>query len=389
MSNTVKYFHSDLTGAPVLNGTAGAMIALLDACLVNGWGTGTVDSVVISGGIATVTRGAGHPFEPDMVAEISGATVSGGSINGQKKVLTVAGNTYTFDATGIANQTATGTITHKIAPLGFTKAFNSTNLAAYRSSDATGTQFYLRVDDSGTTNARVVGYETMTAISTGDRAFPTEAQLSGGMFWPKSNAADSSVRQWSLYGNGKTFYLCVRWSSGAGSVGVVGSFGDLIKTGSTDAYAAYIHGPSSSITGSTPGGSTVEMDYTSNGSADVRAARSYTGVGSPVTMSRNYPVFVNSTSGYRSGETAPANHIPFPNASDGGVYVAPWFAAEGATGVLRGRYPGFYAFPQKIGATTFTQREKISAITGLTGRKVMVQNSSTGAYCFDVTGPWE
>lgn len=389
MSNTVKYFHSDMIGAPALSGTAGAMIALLDACLVNGWGTATVDSVVISGGIATVTRGAGHPFEPDMVVEISGASVSGGSINGQKKVLTVAGNTYTFDATGIANQTATGTISHKIAPLGFTKAFNSTNLAAYRSSDATGTQFYLRVDDTGTNNARVVGYETMTAISTGDRAFPTEAQLSGGMFWPKSSAADSSTRQWSLYGNGKTFYLCVRWTTAAGAMGVVGSFGDLIKAGSTDAYAAYIHGPSSSIVVNAPGSSSLEMDHMSNGSVDTRAPRAFTGVGAPVTMSRNYPVFVNSTSGYRSGEAAPANHIPFPNPADGGVYVAPWFAVEGTTGVLRGRYPGYYAFPQKIDQSVFAQREKLSALAGLTGRKVMVQNSNTGCYCFDITGPWE
>ncbi len=29
--STVKYFHSAMTGAPTLNGTAGALIGLLDA----------------------------------------------------------------------------------------------------------------------------------------------------------------------------------------------------------------------------------------------------------------------------------------------------------------------------------------------------------------------
>ena len=38
MTTSVKYFHSELPGAPVLSGTAGSRIAVLDACLVNGWG---------------------------------------------------------------------------------------------------------------------------------------------------------------------------------------------------------------------------------------------------------------------------------------------------------------------------------------------------------------
>ena len=389
MSNTVKYFHSDMAGAPVLSGTAGAMIGVLDACLVNGWGSGTVDSVVIASGVATVTRGAGHPFEPDMVTEIAGATVTGGSINGQFKVTSVAGNTYTFPVPGVPNQTATGTITHKIASLGFTKPYSGTNLAAYRSSDVTGTQFYLRVDDTGTTNARVVGYESMTAISTGDRAYPTEAQLSGGMFWAKSSDADSNARQWFLVGNGKTFYLCVRYSSGAGAVGVTGAFGDMIRAGSSDAYAAFIHGPSANISTGSAGGSTSEMDYTSGGSVDFRAPRAYSGIGSPITLSRAYPTFVNTTSGYRSGDTSPSDHIPFPNPSDGGLYVAPWHICEGVGGVYRGRAPGFYGIPQKVGASVFARLEKVSAVSGLPGRKVVVLNSGGGCYAFDITGPWE
>jgi hypothetical protein len=48
--------------------------------------------------MVTVTRGAGHPFEPDVVTELSGATVSGGSINGQHKVTSATATSYTFPA---------------------------------------------------------------------------------------------------------------------------------------------------------------------------------------------------------------------------------------------------------------------------------------------------
>lgn len=50
MSTAVKFFHSEMPSAPVLSGTAGSLLAILDACLVNGWGLMTATSVVVSGG---------------------------------------------------------------------------------------------------------------------------------------------------------------------------------------------------------------------------------------------------------------------------------------------------------------------------------------------------
>jgi len=45
---TVKVFHSGMTGAPSLSGTAGALIAVLDALLINGFGANNLDSLVIA-----------------------------------------------------------------------------------------------------------------------------------------------------------------------------------------------------------------------------------------------------------------------------------------------------------------------------------------------------
>jgi hypothetical protein len=50
-----------------------------------------------------------------------------------------AGNTtLTFDAPGISDQTATGTISLKLAGAGWSKAFTGTNLAAYKSNNVAG-----------------------------------------------------------------------------------------------------------------------------------------------------------------------------------------------------------------------------------------------------------
>ena len=42
VDTSVKHFHSGRVGAPVLTGAEGSMIALLDACVVNGFGLKSV-----------------------------------------------------------------------------------------------------------------------------------------------------------------------------------------------------------------------------------------------------------------------------------------------------------------------------------------------------------
>ena len=51
VSTSVKWAVSSMMGAPTLNGTAGSMIALLDAFLINGFGMKAVDSAQVTGGV--------------------------------------------------------------------------------------------------------------------------------------------------------------------------------------------------------------------------------------------------------------------------------------------------------------------------------------------------
>ena len=55
VDTSVKFFNENLPDAPVLNGVAGSLIGLLTACMVTGFGLRTAVSLVVSGGVATLT----------------------------------------------------------------------------------------------------------------------------------------------------------------------------------------------------------------------------------------------------------------------------------------------------------------------------------------------
>lgn len=387
---SVKFIHSGMVGAPVLTGQAGTLIALLDACLVNGFGSGVVDSIVINNGIATVTRGAGHPFSIDSVALIAGATVTGGSIDGEQKVLSATATTYTFAVTGLPNQTAFGTITHKVAPCAWEKPFAATNLAAYRSLDPSSTACLLRVDDTSTTTARVVGYETMIDINTGTGRFPLVSQIAGsGGWWPKSGSADAVARPWILFGDGKMFYLCVQYTNSSTANSLTAVFGDPIATRSPDPYGCVLQCAEASPLGSNAGDRTAsEYDYgdqSSNSPGTLYMPRGYAGLGSSVSVRKGFPVIAGASAS-RSG--ALSGGLPYPNYADGGVYVTNHYLVEGPTRVLRARSPGVYMSIQSIGSGVFANLDVVENIVGMAGKRLRAINSASGVFFADVTGPW-
>jgi hypothetical protein len=386
---SVHFFHSGLPGAPVLNNTPGSLIAVLDACLVNGFGAGVVDGVTISGGVATVTRGAGHSAEVGSVVLISGATVSGGSINGEQRVLTAANGVYTFDATGIPNQTATGTITQRLAPAGWAKAFSGTNLAAYRAPDVTGTRFYFRVDDTGTQDARVRGYEAMTDVNTGTGLFPSAAATAGsGLFWAKSLTGATSP--WIVVADGKTFYFCGNHMQDQGTRGYSSQgFGDCVRVGSADSFAAFLTGGSSSRVGSLPGFTDGELDYTPINQASFVFARSFHGIGGFVLGGTAFASPRASTGGAMRSGLNNVNFLPFPNPSDGGIYVSSISCYEASSSCLRGSLPGFFAFPQNIGDSVLPSLGYLTGVAGFPGKTFRTIPSQNGVYALDMSGPWQ
>ena len=388
---TVKHFHSAMSGAPVLNGTAGSLIAVLDACLQDGFGLKAASGITVASGVATVSFANGHSFEPDTIALIAGATP--GALNGEKVVLTTSTNTVTFAAPGVPDGAATGSITAKVAPAGWEKAFSGTNVAAYRSLDPESTRMFLRVDDTGTTNARVVGYESMSDVNTGVGPFPTAAQIAGGGWWPKANAANATARAWTLVSDSRGFILHMHTAANnLGASGGVWSFGDFESLKSGDAYgcalqcAAY---DSAATNGVAP--AAVEWcNYLTE--AGAYAPRSFTALGGSAALNHGVDSLCGTSTVAGAGPGG-AYTPAYPNGPDNGLILARKVFVEPGL-CLRGRLPGVMV-PLQNCHGAFSWRQKIDGQGDLSGRKLLVVKCgvpageySQGMLLLDVTGPW-
>lgn len=389
---TVKHFHSAMVGAPVITGAAGVLIAVLDACLVTGFGLKTLDSLVVAGEVATMNCGTGHSFEPDTIALVAGATPAG--LNGEKRIISTTLNTATFAAPGVTDQTATGTITARLAPAGWTKSFSGTNLAAYRAVDPSGTRMFLRVDDTSTTNARVVGYESMTDVSTGVGPFPSATQISGGGWWPKASAAAGAARAWTLVADGKGFIVHVHTAAtNQGAGGVVWEFGDFASLKSGDAYACRLQCHSADIAGTATGSITSSSSYCTSNGANTGAylARSFTALGGAVAGGHGVSGLFST--GSVSGGTASTSTPIYPNGPNNGLILVGKTVNE--IGIcLRGHSRGLFVSPQSCHAA-FSWRDKIDGQGLMVGRKLLAikcnnpaGTASEGVVFIDITGPW-
>lgn len=392
MPTSVKHYHSEMTGAPVLNGTAGSLISVLDACLVNGFNARSIDSLVVANGIATATVSAEHGYTADHVVLISGATPA--ALNGEQRITSVTQTTFSFAVSGVPDGAASGAISSKIAPLGFEKPFSGTNLAVYRSGDLLSTRMLLRVDDTGAQNARVVGYEAMTDINTGTGLFPLNTQIGGG-YWPKAGSTSSTARGWTIIGDGRAFYLHVHTRDdppNRGVNGVVLGFGDFLSLRSGDTYGAFLaclndeYSRSESYSGGLQAGTT---DLNRNW---VSVPRSYTMIGGAIVCYNRPESYARDhDSGGQSGDSI---ILTYPNAANNGMILSKKVLIEVATQTLRGYFPGIYHAPQNL-HQAFNWRDKIDGQGPLLGRKLMAVKTGTpagggsrGCVFFDITGPW-
>lgn len=390
MTTKTKYFSSLMAGAPQSAGVAGAMIAILDAVLVNGFGLTTLTSVVVSGGLATATFPSSHSFSVDSVALISGATPSG--LNGQKRVISIASNSIVFDATGISNQTATGTITCKVAPAGWAKLYTGTNLAAYKSLSVESTGCVLYVDDTGTTTARVRGYEAMTDIATGVGPFPTVSAFANpGMWWSKSDTASSAGRAWRIVADERGFFWLPQSRTTEAHQG--NYFGDIIPTKPSDPYACVLNANISDKADSY-GNYADDLIYSYNNPGNnTRTAwmpRAANTLGGAVQVEKYAPLPGSSPTGAAGSS---AMNYAYPSPIDNGLTLcqALYHNAQG----IRGQLPGLLLSPQNV-YTAFITDEIILGTGAQAGKKVIAiragsngnNPSASGMFFFDIVTDW-
>lgn len=374
----VKWFHSDMPNAPVCRGQAGALLELLDACLIHGFSTRTPDSITVADGVATVALSAGNPYEKHAVIKIAGGSIA--ELNAEWRVASAGPSSLTFLCPGLADGVASGASIVR-APAGWTKPFSDGNVAVYQSADPASTQLYLRVDDADARYTRVRGYEHMTSASAGTGPFPTAAQWAVGVTWLKSTTADATPRAWSVFADGSIFYVYLA-TAGETRPSVV-AFGDLVSARNADSYHCIIAGDAQTASPSSPGVSAGFI--TSNATLGCYIAR----LADQTTQSS---LFARDSIRVRAGFSGYGSVIGRGAGSFDLTALRAVFANDGndVSDRIRGIVPGLYEplGPYFEGITPVIF-DGAGAYAGraYAGLKVATLNG-TGAVAFDLTGPW-
>ncbi|MFD2755034.1 hypothetical protein [Comamonas terrae] len=386
VDTSVKHAYSSMAGAPTIAGMAGSLISALDAFLVTGWGIKAVDSAVISGGVCRMSFASGKSAaEAETVILVSGATPSG--LNGEQKVTAVS-NTWVEFKTNLPDGPVSGSISFKMAPLGWEKVFSKTNVAVYRQTDPASTRTYYRVDDTNALYARVQMYESMTDVDNGTA--PSPQSVAGGYYWSKRSSGATSA-YWVLAGDSRGVYCLI--STNAASTPATNNgyalisqyMGDLISYRSGDAWCAMLTGAANASYNSTVG-----CLFCAAGSVGFTLKRASHGLGAAVQVARK----IFGTLASISGSDSYLGY--FPSAVDNGLHLSPVLLGDGpdASAPPRGIAPGILHCPQMavlagLGWDVALQKGQ-GAFTGKVLLSVTIGAASTnqGVAFLDVTGPW-
>ena len=137
---------------------------------------------------------------------------------------------------------------------GWTIAYTGTSKRDYKQGSGSN-GYYLDIDDSGPgagsfREARLRGYEAMTALATGTNAFPTSAQATNGVACRKSTTADATARPWYCVADATCFYLFVDTGDFTNpSYSMAVHFGDFFSYKSGDTYNTILIGRNAENTG--------------------------------------------------------------------------------------------------------------------------------------------
>jgi len=316
-TSTFKFYRSSDGSAPVLSGTASSLIALLDACLVTGYGSQTPPSPA------------------------------------------------------------------------WTKPFaNAGNIGCWQ--QGAGAGLFLSVNDNGPgvgtfKEARMSGFETLSAVATGTGPFPTAAQGVGGVAMVvarKSTTADATARDWIVVADSSTFYLFVLTGDTAATYHAF-AFGDFYSLKSaTDTYRCIIIGRSTENSGTASVDKLDALSVLNTVTAGHFVPRVSGGSGTSITVGKHGDATKGSAS-------ALIGTVQFPNTPDTGMYLSPVWVCESATSTIRGRMRGFYHALHAIGS--FTDQQTFVGAADYLGRSFICFKSSgnSGVYMIETSATVE
>lgn len=391
---SVKHIHNGMRGAPAISGTAGTLIAALDALFNTGWGVVTPLSISVADGVATATFNSGESFDLHSVVLVAGATPS--ALNGEARVLTSSSTSITW-ATDAPDGSATGSITIRYAPqTSWQKVYAATNRAVYRSTDVLSPGHYFRIDDAGAQTARVRGYESMTDVDTGVGPFPTDAMMSGGGYLWKSQNTGATAVQYRIFCDPRFVILAISAGTANGPTFFESApfgFGDPIHLSpSGDAWCTLVSYGWNSIASPSTANLAASTDSGVSNASQIAVCRALSGLGGSVMQ--NPRPFVGTT-GQRSGTDAMLGTMP--SEVDGQIKFSRMFLRDAETNKPpRSVVPGVLYLPQTGASAVLSQGDLLAGAGELNGRVLMALCGTSGQYnqtptarfLVDISGPW-
>lgn len=367
------WFDSAETGAPVLNNAAGALIALLDACLINGFNLRPISQIVVTDEVAVATcADHGYIAAYGKLLLIDGASVAG--LNGRVQPTAVTANTFTYDAPGVADGTYTGAMSAKRAPLGWVKAHvdGPTHKAIYARSEPSATTSMLYVGNPGSSHVASV---EMCASAT-DVDTRTESGGGAAPYW-SVGPNNATAKRWHLVGDGFRFWFLPE--ANVGLAGVLYFFGDPTPLYPGDAGHCLL------LTGLSSGtGAGQSLAGLTSAAVQAFTIPTYSGF---ITVQR----LRTGVPGLLTGRVVGAVGWGQSGPSDAAIPITSDYYLKDSSGEIRARLPGLFV-PQ--GDKPFTQ-DQVHAFGGV-GRRLLsmvvrTENNTAGSgqVLLDVTGPWD
>lgn len=330
---TVRVYRSSDASAPALTGQVGSLVALLDACLVNGYGTQTAAGWTKA--LATANKGAYQQ-------------AAGGN--------NTAGMLLYVDDTG-------------------------PGAGGAREARVCGFETMSAITPTGTGQFPTAGQSSIGV---------------GTLVVRKSTTADATARAWTLVANGHTLYLFTETGDAPFPLSAYPFvFGDFKSYKAGDQYAVMIMGRQVENSGSQNAdpmqicGNNITLNSKFFGHY---VARSWTGLGGSVNVGKTWDFSKIGGSGlvtsYQSdttlqiglgnvnftmGRNATASQLATPNGPDGSLWVSPVYLFHSYS--LRGYMLGFWAPLQD---RPFNHNDTLTIASGnLAGKSLLAQQFIT------------
>ena len=403
-------------GAPQIDRNAGSLINILDKALISGFGESALDSMSMSGSTVTATINAGNPYKDGDILHIDCSGQS--EYVGDFVIYNCSNTQFLFDTETTSAPPASGSMTAKIAPLDWVQGMSGTNKQIYIPGE--GHQKLYLFEDNGENdlypyNVRIEAYDSCLAgtdVATVD-IFESMLDIDNGL--PASNFrknfilkeykdyVESGDKPWVIIGNNKQFYLLTspQKTNTFALQFEVCFFGQFPSYVPGDINNSVICARSASLTADVPYFTQWCRETVNNKNAFQRiwdvgqlglniayggayALRDYSG-----TIAKSNIWLSSGATGTSSNTGWSATSAVEVNGCDMSVYYHPIYLAEERG--IRGVLPGAYCSINKIVCPLpgGTRKQDIVTINGTERQLQSWSLSSTSAYTFDITGPWE